>query len=81
MQQIIVLVKNKYFVLRRKIKMINNTKGYSAVSVLERAAYAKDTYAERVMKNHSVFELSVYGRGSNNTRNIWEKVKNKARMH
>lgn len=61
--------------------MTNTTKGYNAVSVLERAPYTRNTFAERAMKNHSVFELSVYGRGSSNVNNLWDRIKNKTHIN
>lgn len=61
--------------------MTNNTKGYNAVSVLERAPYTKKTFTERAIKNHSVFELSVYGRGSNDINNLWDRIRNKRNTH
>ena len=61
--------------------MNNNMKGYNTVSVLERASYTKMTNTERVTKKCSVFELSVYGRGSDNIDNLWRKLRKKIRTN
>ena len=56
--------------------MTNNTKGYNTVSVLERASYTKKSNAERITKKRSVFELSVYSRGSDNINSLWDRLRN-----
>lgn len=52
-------------------------KGYSAVSVLARAPYNKESNSEKNTSRCSVLELYVYNRADCITKELWKKIKTK----